>query len=83
MYDFYKTLGVPGVPEYFSEVVEALECLSSLEILSYHFYKTLGVPGDLGLFFNVIQGLPLLSVQSNLLILDTKNWPISNILGSI
>ena len=30
-----------------------------------------------------LQGLPLLSVQSNLLIIDTNNWSISNILGLI
>ena len=33
LYDFYKTTGVPGVHEYFSEVVEASECLSSLKRL--------------------------------------------------
>ena len=57
MYDFYKTLGVPGVPEYFSEVVEALECLSSLEIFLYDFYKTPGVPGGPGHFSEVVQGI--------------------------
>ena len=60
MYDFYKTLGVPGVPEYFSEVVEAVECLSSLEIFLYDFYKTLGVPGDLGHFSEVVEALECL-----------------------
>ena len=30
LYDLYKTLGVPGVHEYFSEVVEPSECLSSM-----------------------------------------------------
>ena len=30
LYDFYKTSRVTGGPKHFSEVVEALECLSSL-----------------------------------------------------
>ena len=61
MYDFYKTPGVPGVPEYFSEVVKAPECLSSLEIFLYHFYKTTGVPGDPGHFSKVIDASECLS----------------------
>ena len=57
MYDFYKTPGVPGDLWHFSEVVEALECLSSLEIFLYDFYKTLGVPGDLKHFSEVVEAL--------------------------
>ena len=45
---------MPGVPGHFSEVVEAVECLSSLEIFLYYFYKTTGVPGDPGHFSKVI-----------------------------
>ena len=45
MYDIYKTPGVPGDIGHFSEVVEALEFLWSLEIFLYDFYKTPGVPG--------------------------------------
>ena len=50
MYHFYKTPGVPGVPEYFSEVVKAPECILSLEIFLYDFYKTLGVSRDPDIF---------------------------------
>ena len=54
MYDFYKTPGVLRVPEYFSEVVKAPECLLSLEIFLYDFYKTPGVPGDPEHFSKVV-----------------------------
>ena len=36
---------MPEDPKYFSEVVEASKCLSSLLILLYDFYKTPGVLG--------------------------------------
>ena len=61
MYDFYKTLGMPGDLGHFSEVVEALEFLSSLEIFLFDFYKTPGMPGDLGHFPEVLEALECLS----------------------
>ena len=57
MYDFYKTLGVPGNLGHYCEVVEALECLSGLEIFLYDFYKTLGVNGDLGVSVSLCEYL--------------------------
>ena len=59
--DFYQTPGVPGVPEYLSEVVKAPECLSSLEIFLYDFYKTPGVPGVPEYFSEVVEALECLS----------------------
>ena len=41
----YQTPGVPGGPKHFSEVEEASECLSSLEIFLFDLYKTLWVTG--------------------------------------
>ena len=41
-----KTPGVPGCIIHFSKLVEARECLSSLEIFLYDFWKTSGVPGS-------------------------------------
>ena len=60
MFDLYKTPGVPGGPKDFSEVVEAPQCLSSLEIYFYDFDKTPGVPGDLGHFSEVVEALECL-----------------------
>ena len=61
MYDFYKTTGLPGGPGYFSEVVEASECLSSLWIFLYPFYKTTGVPGVHEYFSEVVEASECLS----------------------
>ena len=65
MHDFYednkeltyqkKSLGVPEDPGHFSEVVEVLECLSSLEIFLYDFYKTPGVAGVPEYFSEVLK----------------------------
>ena len=60
MYDFYKTPGVPEVPEYFSKVIDASECLESLEIILYDFYKTPGVPGVPGHVSKVVEALECL-----------------------
>ena len=61
MYDFWKTPGVPGGPKYFSEVVKAPECLSSLEIFLYDFYKTPWVPGGFKHYCAVVEALECLS----------------------
>ena len=52
---------MPGVPEYFSKVVKALECLSSLEIFLDDFYKTSGVPGGLQHFSEFVENVGCLS----------------------
>ena len=61
MYDFYKTPGVPGVPEYFSKVIDASEGLPRLEIFLYDFYNPLGVPGVPEYFSEVVETLECLS----------------------
>ena len=61
MYDFYKTPAVPGDHGHFFEVVEAPQCLSSLEIYLYDFDKTPGVPGDPGYFSEVLKAPECLS----------------------
>ena len=45
----------PGVPEYFSKVIDASEGLPSLEIFLYDFYKPLGVPGVPEYFSEVVK----------------------------
>ena len=52
---------MPGDYGHLFEVVEALECLPSLQIFLYDFYKTLGVPGDPGHFSEVVGALECLS----------------------
>ena len=46
MYDFQQTPGMPWGLKHYSEVVEASECLASLQIFLYEFWKTPGVPGS-------------------------------------
>ena len=52
---------MPGVLGHFSEVVEAPEYLSSLEIFLYDLHKTPGVPGVLGHFSEVVEAPEYLS----------------------
>ena len=52
---------MPGVPQYFSEVVKALECLPSLTIFLYDFYKTFGVPEGFNHFSEDVEATECLS----------------------
>ena len=61
MYDFYKPPRVPEGPKYFSEVIKAPQCLSSLLIFLYDFYKTPGVPGGPKHFYEVIEASEFLT----------------------
>ena len=51
---------MPGDLGHFSKVIDASECLESLEIFLYDFYKTPGVPGVPGHFFEVVEALEFL-----------------------
>ena len=52
---------MPGGLKHFSEVEEASECLTRLEILLYVFLKAPGVPGDHKPFSVVVKALKYLA----------------------